>query len=446
MAAFAAIWLALPGFANRKSDTRMRLVAAMIELAARRGCAEASVERVIDGAGVARATFYEHFSDRDECFLVALKYVGARLVGAIETACQEGEGNETAQAAVAAIVDFAAAESAAARFLFVESLAAGPKSLRLREEILDRVTALIEAGWAKESETEIVLNLPAKLAVGGAFRLLAMRLRRKEPEFEDLRSGIVGWLGSYAVQSGQPMWRHRRELGAIEPLSPELLPSLEMDPPLRSDGSRRSSAAVRRNQRRRILRATATCSYEKGYAEVSVTDIVDAARVSRKTFYAHFQKKADAGTEANEETFQVAMSATAAAFFAAHDWPERIWEAGRVLLSFIAIYPAVSHLAFVEAHAIGEATVKHIYDRLQAFTLFLEEGYNFRPQIQAPPRLSSEAIAATMFELASDELRRGQGADALLQLLPQLAYMILAPFMGSQEATEFVRSRLDGRP
>jgi hypothetical protein len=48
---------------------------------------------------------------------------------------------------------------------------------------------------------------------------------------------------------------------------------------------------------------------------------------------------------------------------------------GRALLGFIAARPADSYLAFVETHAVGGAAEQLTYDRLSAFTIFLEEGH-----------------------------------------------------------------------
>ena len=52
---------------------RERLVEAMTVVAARHGYAEASVARVVKQAGMSRATFYDHFENRDDCFLAAFR-------------------------------------------------------------------------------------------------------------------------------------------------------------------------------------------------------------------------------------------------------------------------------------------------------------------------------------------------------------------------------------
>ena len=143
-----------------------------------------------------------------------------------------------------------------------------------------------------------------------------------------------------------------------------------------------------------------------------------------------------------EAHFQAALAACAAAFFGAPSWPERVWEGGRVLTEFFAAKPQESHLAFIEPHAIGDSAVQVSYERLSAFTLFAEEGYSFRPRGREIPRLASEALAAVMFELAYRELRERRSAEMLPRVLPEVAYMILAPFMGPEAASEFVEGKV----
>jgi AcrR family transcriptional regulator len=200
---------------------------------------------------------------------------------------------------------------------------------------------------------------------------------------------------------------------------------------------------VARSQQLRILRATAKRSYEQGYGAVRVADITAEAQVSRNAFYRQFRDKAHAATEANERAFQAAIGACAAAFFAEQEWPERIWAGGLALLSFLADHPADAYLAFVEPHAIGAASVQHVYDRLEAFTLFLEEGYRYRPEAEGLPRACSEAIAAAMFELAFRELREKRSVEGMLGIVPELVYAILAPFMGPEAAAGFVEGKLE---
>jgi AcrR family transcriptional regulator len=65
--------------------------------------------------------------------------------------------------------------------------------------------------------------------------------------------------------------------------------------------SRLPEAEVQRAQRRRILRSMLEAVAERGYAAVTVTEVVGRARVSRSSFYAQFAGKEDCFVAASGE-------------------------------------------------------------------------------------------------------------------------------------------------
>jgi len=71
-----------------RESQRWRLLEAITEAVARRGYAEASVADVIEIAGVSRKTFYEHFRDKEDCFLKAYEVLSDRLVVAMKSAIE----------------------------------------------------------------------------------------------------------------------------------------------------------------------------------------------------------------------------------------------------------------------------------------------------------------------------------------------------------------------
>src|SRR2546428_10735200 len=118
----------------RKSTQRERLLIGMTHVAACEGHAAANIARVIAHAGVSRPTFYEYFSDKDDCFLAALADIGERLLEDVRRAV-EGQAPEHAiRAAIAALLRFASSQPAPARFLMDEALAGGPRALGGRDQ------------------------------------------------------------------------------------------------------------------------------------------------------------------------------------------------------------------------------------------------------------------------------------------------------------------------
>jgi AcrR family transcriptional regulator len=410
----------------------------MIATVADSGYQETSVEQVLAGTGFARSTFYDHFADKSECFLVALDSVGRRIEAELEALAGRSDTTSVGQA-IELVVGFAAADTAAAKVLFVESLAGGSRSLGIRDSMLECLDSVITRVWAREDSAGGVLDLPVRSLSGGIVRLLAMRLLRGDPELDTLACDLIAWAESYRSASA-PRWREESALPALRRLSPASVPIL--DQPLVPLSGRVRRRELEEARRGRILRALLKCSYEAGYEQVTVTDITERAMVSRKAFYKQFPEKLDVALAADELVFQSGMVASAAGFFSAGSWPERAWEGGIGLLGFLAANTEAAHFAFVETAAVGHAVSALAYERLGAFAVFLEDAYRLRPQAERLPRTVSEALMATMYERAYLEMRDRRHAGRLLEALPQLTYVILAPFMGPEAAGEFVTAKV----
>jgi hypothetical protein len=136
-----------------------------------------------------------------------------------------------------------------------------------------------------------------------------------------------------------------------------------------------------------------------------------------------------------------ALAVTAAAFFRGESWPERVWESGRAFTQFLATHPVLTNIGFVESNAIGAAAVQRINDTNAAFTIFLQEGYQYPGSIHHPSPEALTAIAAMQFEIFYHEFRHGHWTD-ISALLPEVTLICLAPFLGPEAAEEFVRRKL----
>jgi AcrR family transcriptional regulator len=128
--------------ASVASSQRWRLLEAMIETTAKLGYAGTSVADVIARAGVSRKAFYEHFSDKEDCFLAAYDVLADRMIAELVAV-----GAPTAAARRRAQVERFLAElarnPAGARVFMVDVLGAGERALRRREQVNQRfATAL----------------------------------------------------------------------------------------------------------------------------------------------------------------------------------------------------------------------------------------------------------------------------------------------------------------
>jgi AcrR family transcriptional regulator len=118
------------------ASQRGRMLDAIAHVVSQKGYAAATVADVIERAGVSRKTFYEHFRDKEACFLAAYD---AGVAVLLETMREAGD----TRGRVRAYLDTLAAEPAFARTFLIEVAAAGPQALRRRREVHDAVAAFV---------------------------------------------------------------------------------------------------------------------------------------------------------------------------------------------------------------------------------------------------------------------------------------------------------------
>jgi AcrR family transcriptional regulator len=92
---------------------------------------------------VSRKTFYEHFADKEDCFLGAYDAcVDVLLTQVVDAREGIADWGEAMRAALRAYLEVLASEPALARTFLVEVLAAGPRALERRAEVHRRFAEL----------------------------------------------------------------------------------------------------------------------------------------------------------------------------------------------------------------------------------------------------------------------------------------------------------------
>ncbi|HET8567037.1 MAG TPA: TetR/AcrR family transcriptional regulator [Solirubrobacterales bacterium] len=162
-------------------DQRGRMLAATAEAVARHGYRETTVEQIVKGAGVSRATFYEHFANREECLLAVFDEGLTRLQERVRSEAQGlADWQSQVRAGLAAILDFIAQEPALARTCIVETMSAGPQALERYEAALQSVTPFLEAGRELAEDGEALPITLEDSIVGGVVWMLHQRLLTDE--------------------------------------------------------------------------------------------------------------------------------------------------------------------------------------------------------------------------------------------------------------------------
>jgi len=287
----------------------------------------------------------------------------------------------------------------------------------------------------------VTLDIPGRALIGAVRHVVARHLRtHSEDKLPRLAEDVLASMACYTVPTAAGRWSIGPEalLGAAPPAAPPGGGEIERLPRGRHG---LPPGAVLRSQRARIIQATAAVTMEKGYASTTVAEIVSSAGVAKEAFYRHFGDKEEAFLAAQEAPGQQILDALVRSYFSADEWAERVWRALRTLLAAAAANPVMSHLRLVECYSAGALAAQRGEEVTRSFTIFLEEGFRQRPEGAALPRLVPQAIAGGVFEIVQQEVAAGRTAE-LPRLLPQLAYVAIAPFLSPGTAIEVLREKI----
>ena len=166
-----------PGRGQVAELQKARLLTAMVQEVSERGAANVSVGHVVGRSGVSRRTFYEIFNDREDCFLAAFDEALHNATSVVVPAYGTGGAWQTRlRAGLTTLLGFLDTDTAAARLLIVESLAAGPSALERRRQVIADLVSVVDLGRTEGSAKLDPPALTAEAIVGGLLSVLHGRL------------------------------------------------------------------------------------------------------------------------------------------------------------------------------------------------------------------------------------------------------------------------------
>lgn len=132
---------------ERQKEQRRRLLDAAGHVFAESGWADATVEAIVNRAGMSRRTFYEHFDDLKECLLVLHQRVTKVSFRAVESAVQaQTDPPEMLRMGVMSFLGGIAMFPHMARVMFRVVRSAGPEFEAIHEQMMARFTKLVLEG------------------------------------------------------------------------------------------------------------------------------------------------------------------------------------------------------------------------------------------------------------------------------------------------------------
>jgi AcrR family transcriptional regulator len=201
-----------------------------------------------------------------------------------------------------------------------------------------------------------------------------------------------------------------------------------------------SREQVAHNQRERLIAGLAAAVTEKGYRAVTITDITKQARVSRRVFYANFAGKEECFLAAFEVVVEHVRELGAEAVAGIDEWPRRATAAAGAVLSFFAEEPDLARLCLVESQAAGPVIAARFHEAVREVVPYLEQGRAVRGGERELPPTTEDSTIGALVMLSSRKVAAGEAGE-LIELLPEFAEFILAPYLGIEAASRLARSQ-----
>ena len=128
-------------------NQRERIVTALVDTVAERGYNATTVANITKAASVSRRTFYEHFADKEACFLAAYEMVADHIAASMRAAAESfEEWPQQVRAALATMLRFLAGEPELARLCMIEPVAAGGKIAARHRDSMQGLVEILKAG------------------------------------------------------------------------------------------------------------------------------------------------------------------------------------------------------------------------------------------------------------------------------------------------------------
>ena len=474
-----------------RRDQRGRLQTALIELIAERGYQAVRILDLTKLARVSRPTFYSLYTDKEELFLATYDEIAKRTATTIMEAYEtQGSTGERLRTAMRAFAGLAAAEPEAVSLMVLGAFGAGPKALERRNRTLEALEQSIRAsrsatragsgrsgtdrgraarttepaGRRAAGKGAAANDLTVKVILGGIREVTAARLRRGQAAaLPGLVDELAAWAESYPAKlpagldrpsAARGLKRTRgegtkdgrpREDGRLgEDGRPRLALAAserarQAEGRLPSGRHDLSRQFIVKNQRERIVDATAAIVAEKGLAGLTIPEIARRANVSHQTFYEMYPTKHDAFLGAQKVGLHQALRITVEAYEAQDgDWPMAVAAGVRALLDYLASEPAHAHLTVVDTFAASPLAIEIRDTGLHAFAAYLQPGYHYAPAARQPPGIAPEAIAGGVWQVLHNHIEHGPIED-IASLAPALVFVALTPFIGPKEAARVAR-------
>ena len=158
-------------------EHRLRIIGAMAALLAERGYSTVTIADIARQAHVSKRTFYEHFADKDACFVACYETLSNMVLQAVVDAMSgDLPWAKKWRASTKAYLSTLESQPALTRTLMMDIYAAGPHALQVRRQVLrrfaDNLRRVVDQGRRENPKLPRLSQAMATAIIGGINELV----------------------------------------------------------------------------------------------------------------------------------------------------------------------------------------------------------------------------------------------------------------------------------
>jgi AcrR family transcriptional regulator len=197
-------------------------------------------------------------------------------------------------------------------------------------------------------------------------------------------------------------------------------------------------SALADDNRTRIERALVEVVAESGSTEVELDQLLARSGTNRASFFRDFDNVQDCLERTWERMTEEHIALVQSTAAAQTPWRDGLRAAAYAALRFHQEDPLRARFFLVEVLAAGEFAQRRRETMMTAFIDLIDAARRELPDPEAVPRSEAEAIVGAIYQAAVAGMQEG-GIEKLPELVPQLLYIAVLPYLGAEAAEEELR-------
>lgn len=187
-------------------------------------------------------------------------------------------------------------------------------------------------------------------------------------------------------------------------------------------------------QRARMLSAAVEAIEENGYARLTVAQVINRAKVSRKTFYDLFVDREDCFLAVFERTLEQVRARVVQAYAKESSWRDGVRAGLAALLIFIDEEPELARLCVVDALGGGRRVLETRARVLAELRTVVDGGRTVATTRREPPSVTAEGVIGAVFAVIHTRMLE-RSSKPYIGLHGPLMSMIVLPYLGTRAAS-----------